>query len=442
MYPTFSLFIITFAALKVRYYYRMTKKMPVENSREMIGELKGIRIEDYTYGLPDERIAKFPLEQREASKLLVYDDGRIDEKHFYEVPEILGPGKMLVFNNTKVIYARILFRKPTGAMIEVFCLEPYRPSDYAQSFAACGRCEWKCMVGNLRKWKEGTIYCTYRFEGKEYRLAATRKCREENDVIVEFAWDTPLSFSEVLEYCGRIPIPPYLNRESEEEDKIRYQTVYSKNEGSVAAPTAGLHFSLPVLKALREKGVAIEELTLHVGAGTFRPVKSETIGGHDMHTEHISVRREVIEHLYVHQEDVIAVGTTSVRSLESLYWMGVKRILGCEDFSSLGQWEAYALPAGYTLRESMAALLAWFDERDAELLKAQTTIIIVPGYTYRVIAAMFTNFHQPQSTLLLLVAAAIGEDWRKVYDYALAHDFRFLSYGDSSLLKIGKDKKV
>ena len=419
----------------------MTKKIAIENSRDMVEKLKEIRIEDYIYDLPDERIAKFPLENREASKLLIYDEGRIDERHFYEVPEILDAGKMLVFNNTKVIYARILFQKVTGAMIEVFCLEPYRPSDYVQSFAAYGKCEWKCMVGNLKKWKEGTIYCHYQFEGKEYQLAATLKFREENDVIVEFTWDASASFSEVLECCGRIPIPPYLNRESEEKDKIRYQTVYSKNEGSVAAPTAGLHFSIPVLKALREKGITIEELTLHVGAGTFRPVKSETIGGHDMHTEHISVRREVVEHLCTHPENIIAVGTTSVRTLESLYWMGVKRILGDEDFSSLGQWEAYDLPSGYSLKESMTALLGWFDEQDAELLKATTTIIIVPGYSYRVITAMFTNFHQPQSTLLLLVAAAIGEDWHKVYDYALTHDFRFLSYGDSSLLKVRKDKK-
>ena len=236
----------------------MTKKIAIENSRDMVEKLKEIRIEDYIYDLPDERIAKFPLENREASKLLIYDEGRIDERHFYEVPEILDAGEMLVFNNTKVIYARILFQKVTGAMIEVFCLEPYRPSDYVQSFAAYGKCEWKCMVGNLKKWKEGTIYCHYQFEGKEYQLAATLKFREENDVIVEFTWDAPASFSEVLECCGRIPIPPYLNRESEEDDKIRYQTVYSKNEGSVAAPTAGLHFSIPVLKALREKGITIE----------------------------------------------------------------------------------------------------------------------------------------------------------------------------------------
>lgn len=420
----------------------MTKKIPAENFPESTGNLKNIRIEDYTYDLPEGRIAKFPLEKRDASKLLIYNDGEISERHFFDVPEILNSDNMLVFNNTKVIYARVLFQKVTGAVIEVFCLEPYVPADYVQSFASYGRCEWKCMVGNLKKWKEGTIYCRYQIEGVEYQLAATQKVREENDVIVEFTWDSSLSFSEVLECCGRIPIPPYLNRESEDDDKIRYQTVYSKNEGSVAAPTAGLHFSLPVLDALREKEVRIEELTLHVGAGTFRPVKSETIGGHDMHTEHISVRRNVVSHLFHHPEKVIAVGTTSVRTLESLYWMGVKRILGDADFNSLGQWEVYSLPSFYSVKESMAALLLWFDEYDTELLKAKTTIIIVPGYTYRVITAMFTNFHQPQSTLLLLVAAAIGEDWRKVYHYALTHDFRFLSYGDSSLLKVRTKKSV
>lgn len=420
----------------------MTKKIPAENFPESTGDLKNIRIEDYTYDLPEGRIAKFPLEKRDASKLLIYNDGEISERHFFDVPEILNSDNMLIFNNTKVIYARVLFQKTTGAVIEVFCLEPYVPADYVQSFASYGHCEWKCMVGNLKKWKEGTIYCHYQIDGVEYRLAATQKVREENDVIVEFTWDSSLSFSEVLECCGRIPIPPYLNRESEDDDKIRYQTVYSKNEGSVAAPTAGLHFSLPVLDALREKGVRIEELTLHVGAGTFRPVKSETIGGHDMHTEHISVRRDVVSHLFHHPEKVIAVGTTSVRTLESLYWMGVKRILGDADFNSLGQWEVYSLPSFYSVKESMAALLLWFDEYDTELLKAKTTIIIVPGYTYRVITAMFTNFHQPQSTLLLLVAAAIGEDWRKVYHYALTHDFRFLSYGDSSLLKVRTKKSV
>ena len=406
-----------------------------------LDKLRNIRIEDYTYNLPDERIAKFPLAEREASKLLIYRGGRIEESRFSEVRRLLRAGQMLVFNNTKVIHARLFFRKATGAVIEVFCLEPYLPVDYAQNFAARDSCEWSCMVGNLKKWKEGSIACDFTYGEATYRLTAEKVRQQEGELIIRFSWTGGLSFSEVLEGCGRIPIPPYLNRESEASDEVRYQTVYSKNEGSVAAPTAGVHFSVPVLKALREKGITIEELTLHVGAGTFRPVKSETIGGHDMHTEHISVRREVVEHLCTHPENIIAVGTTSVRTLESLYWMGVKRILGDEDFSSLGQWEAYDLPSGYSLKESMTALLGWFDERDVELLKAKTTIIIVPGYSYRVITAMFTNFHQPQSTLLLLVAAAIGEDWHKVYDYALAHDFRFLSYGDSSFLKVRKDKK-
>ncbi|WP_294140725.1 S-adenosylmethionine:tRNA ribosyltransferase-isomerase [uncultured Sanguibacteroides sp.] len=402
----------------------------------MLEELKGIRIEEYTYDLPDERIAKFPLENRDASKLLVYEEGKIRERHFNEVPDMLNAGQTLIFNNTKVIYARILFQKVTGAAIEVFCLEPYLPADYVQNFAAVRSCEWKCMVGNLKKWKEGIIVCRYHWDGVEGRLKATRVKQEENDVIVRFEWDDPISFSEVLEHCGKIPIPPYLNRDSEENDKIRYQTVYSKNEGSVAAPTAGLHFSISVLDRLRAKGIMIEELTLHVGAGTFKPVKSETIGEHSMHTEHISIQRELVEHLYEYPDDIIAVGTTSVRSLESLYWMGVKRLEGDKNFNILGQWEVYTLPRHYSLREAMASLLQWYKEQDTEMLKAQTTIIIVPGYRFRVISSMFTNFHQPQSTLLLLVAAAIGEDWKKVYRYALEHDFRFLSYGDSSFLKI------
>lgn len=404
----------------------------------MLEELKGIRIKDYTYDLPEERIAKFPLENREASKLLIYEDGKISERCFHEVPALMDAGKLLVFNDTKVIYARILFRKATGAAIEVFCLEPYLPEDYIRNFATCGSCTWKCMVGNLKKWKEGTIICRYGYEGSVLQLNATRVGQEDNDILVRFDWEAPISFSEVLECCGKIPIPPYLNRESGEDDKIRYQTVYSKNEGSVAAPTAGLHFSLDVLERLREKGVATGTLTLHVGAGTFKPVKSATIGEHDMHTEHISIRRELVEMLYHHPEEIIAVGTTSVRSLESLYWMGVKCLEGEKEFYRMGQWETYNLPEGYSLKESMAALLGWFRENNTELLNAKTGIIIVPGYRFRVISALFTNFHQPQSTLLLLVAAAIGEDWRRVYRYALERGFRFLSYGDSSLLNVRK----
>ena len=414
----------------------MAKDSGEQNSRQFLEALQGISVEHYTYDLPEERIAKFPLAERDASRLLVYRDGTITERPFRDAPALFGGRETLVFNNTRVIHARLLFRKSTGALIEIFCLEPSSPVDYATNFAATGACEWRCMVGNLRKWKEGTVVCDFESEGRQYRLEANKIGMEGNDVLVSFSWDAPLSFSEVLEHCGRIPIPPYLNRESEASDDVRYQTVYSKNDGSVAAPTAGLHFTPSVIDTLRGRGVDIEELTLHVGAGTFKPVKAPTIGGHDMHTEHIVVPRRVVERLREHPDEVVAVGTTSVRTLESLYWMGVKRLLGREDFSEVGQWEAYTLPASYSLPEAMAALLDWFDAAGTDLLKARTTIIILPGYRYRVISAMFTNFHQPRSTLLLLVAAAIGDDWQRVYRYALDHGFRFLSYGDSSFLKI------
>lgn len=408
----------------------------------VVEDLKNIRIEDYTYDLPDERIAKFPLPERDASKLLVYEEGKIKETLFPEVKHILQAGQTLIFNNTKVIHARIFFQKTTGANIEVFCLEPSQPADYAQNFAARGTCVWHCMVGNLKKWKDGRIESRFEYEGQECVLTAEKTEQREGNVSVRFSWNLDISFSEVLECRGRLPIPPYLNRESEESDEIRYQTVYSKEEGSVAAPTAGLHFSKNSLETLKNEGVNIQELTLHVGAGTFRPVKAEKIGGHDMHTEHIMISRELITRLREKSDDIIAVGTTSVRTLESLYWIGVKRLEGIEDFYSVGQWDAYSLPSHHSLRESMAALAGWFEESGQETLKAQTTIIIVPGYKFRVIDAMFTNFHQPQSTLLLLVAAAIGEDWRKVYNHAMKNNFRFLSYGDSSFLKIREENKL
>lgn len=406
-----------------------------------LNELKNIRIEEYSYELSEGRIARFPLANRESSKLLMYEEGEIKEGVFSDVRRVLKPGQTLIFNNTKVIHARLFFQKETGAHIEVFCLEPFQPADYARNFATSGSCEWSCMVGNLKKWKEGAISCMFDWQGKQVTLQAVKlEAKAGGEVIVRFSWNADLSFSEVLEHCGKIPIPPYLNRESEESDKIRYQTVYSKNEGSVVAPTAGLHFTDAILKDLRSQGVNIEELTLHVGAGTFRPVKAETIGGHDMHTEHIVVPRKLVFSLRDKRAEVIAVGTTSVRTLESLYWMGVKLLEGYTDFNSVKQWECYDLPAHYTLGQAMEALAGWFERSGEEWLKASTTIIILPGYRYRVIDAMFTNFHQPQSTLLLLVAAAIGEDWKKVYAYALAHDFRFLSYGDSSLLRIRNKK--
>ncbi len=405
-----------------------------------VEDFKNIRIEDYTYDLPEERIAKFPLARREASRLLVYEEGNICERRFSDVTDMLHPGQTLVFNNTKVIHARLFFRKPTGAVIEVFCLEPYKPADYACNFSARRECWWKCMVGNLKKWKEGVISCRFGVGEGECVLEATAVEQRQGEVVVHFAWNRDITFSEVLEECGKIPIPPYLNRESEASDEIRYQTIYSREEGSVAAPTAGLHFTRDILSHLRQKEVGIAELTLHVGAGTFRPVKADTVGGHEMHTEHLVISRTLIDALLHTSGDVVAVGTTSVRTLESLYWMGVKRLAGEEDFFILGQWEAYALPGRYSLREALEALAGWFEETHLEVLKARTTIIIVPGYRFRVVGAMFTNFHQPQSTLLLLVGAAVGEDWRRIYDYALKHDFRFLSYGDSSFLRIRSER--
>ena len=405
-----------------------------------LDKLRNIRIEDYTYNLPDERIAKFPLAEREASKLLIYRGGRIEESRFSEVRHLLGAGQMLVFNNTKVIHARLFFRKATGAVIEVFCLEPYLPVDYAQNFAARDSCEWSCMVGNLKKWKEGSIACDFTYGEATYRLTAEKVRQQEGELIIRFSWTGGLSFSEVLEGCGRIPIPPYLNRETQESDKETYQTVYSKIKGSVAAPTAGLHFTPRVLDALREKGVALEELTLHVGAGTFKPVKSEEIEGHEMHTEYISVNRSTLEKLVAHEGKAIAVGTTSVRTLESLYHIGVTLLHNpnaTEEDLHVKQWQPYetALETAATPAvDALQAIIAYLDRHHMETLHSSTQIIIAPGYEYRIVKAMVTNFHQPQSTLLLLVSAFLHGDWRKIYDYALAHDFRFLSYGDSSLL--------
>lgn len=410
----------------------------MEKEGVLLEELKNIRIEEYTYHLPEERIAKFPLANRSASKLLLYQEGKIEERNFTEVEQLLTSDQMLIFNNTKVIHARLFFQKMTGAVIEIFCLEPHSPIDYACNFASTQICEWICMVGNLKKWKEGILECHFEHQGQICSLKAEKIQQLEGEVIVRFSWTPGLSFSEVLEACGRIPIPPYLNRESEESDQIRYQTVYSQEEGSVAAPTAGLHFTEELLEKLQMKGVKTFALTLHVGAGTFRPVKTEYIGGHDMHTEHLMVHRRLVEELRDKNSEVIAVGTTSVRTLESLYWMGVKRLVGDPNFSVLEQWDAYVLPQNYSLMEAMQALVEWFEITREELLKARTTIIIVPGYSFRVIDMMFTNFHQPQSTLLLLVAAAVGRDWRKIYDYALLHHFRFLSYGDSSLFVLKK----
>ena len=405
---------------------------------------KHIHISDYQYPLPDERIAKFPIAQRDHSKLLVYRHGEVGEDVFYHLPDYLPKGSLMVFNNTKVIQARMHFRKSTGALIEVFLLEPAEPSDYELMFQTSGHCAWYCLVGNLKKWKEGTLERTLNNENGTLTVKATRGPVHGTSYRIDFSWTGGLSFAEVIDSMGELPIPPYLNRETQESDKTTYQTVYSKIKGSVAAPTAGLHFTDQVLQAIDSAGIDREELTLHVGAGTFKPVKSEEIEGHEMHTEFISVRRSTIQKLIDHQASAIAVGTTSVRTLESLYYMGLKIMQNpelSEEQLHVAQWEPYESEKGIvnsdkfaTAVQALKALADWMDARQLEVLHSSTQIIIAPGYDYHIVKMLVTNFHQPQSTLLLLVSAFVKGDWRKIYDYALTHDFRFLSYGDSSLL--------
>ena len=397
-----------------------------------------IRISEYNYPLADERIAKYPLAQRDHSKLLIYNKGEVGEDVFYNLPSHLPQGALMVFNNTKVIQARMHFRKTTGALIEVFLLEPAAPTDYELMFQTTGHCAWYCLVGNLKKWKEGTLEREIEVRGSRLTVRATRGELHGTSYRVDFEWSGDVSFAEIIDVMGELPIPPYLNRATEERDKTTYQTVYSKIKGSVAAPTAGLHFTPEVLAALDAHGVEREELTLHVGAGTFKPVKSEEIEGHEMHTEFISVRRETIKKLIDHHACAIAVGTTSVRTLESLYFMGLK-VMQNPDLSEselhVSQWEPYSLPDDSADAETaLQALASWMDSHHLSVLHSSTQIIIAPGYDYRIVKMLVTNFHQPQSTLLLLVSAFVKGDWHRIYDYALAHDFRFLSYGDSSLL--------
>lgn len=404
-----------------------------------------IHISDYQYDLPDERIAKFPMARRDQSKLLIYKKGEVGEDIFYHLPDYLPKGALMVFNNTKVIQARMHFRKTdangehTGALIEVFLLEPAEPADYEQMFQTTGHCAWYCLVGNLKKWKEGPLTRIIEVEGTQVEVKATRGPIHGTSHRIDFTWNGDVSFATIIDTMGELPIPPYLNRETQDSDKATYQTVYSKIKGSVAAPTAGLHFTPEVLADLDAHGIEREELTLHVGAGTFKPVKSEEMEGHEMHTEYISVRRDTITKLLNHDCQAIAVGTTSVRTLESLYYMGLKVIANpdlTEDQLHVSQWEPYHkgdCPQCDTQR-SLQALASWMDAHHLEVLHASTQIIICPGYDYKIVRMLVTNFHQPQSTLLLLVSAFVGGDWHKIYDYALAHDFRFLSYGDSSLL--------
>ena len=396
-----------------------------------------IDINTFDYPLPDERIAKFPLEQRSASKLMVYRNGEISENRFGSLPEQLPKGSLLVFNNTKVIRARVIMHKPSGARIEVFCLEPHKPADYERAFAVKGEAEWSCIVGNVKKWKEGQVEINFEYEGEPTQLRAWIVERGEREHIVRFEWDVDLTFGQLLEHLGRIPIPPYLNRESEEIDLTRYQTVYSKFEGSVAAPTAGLHFTPELISQMQSDGFEFEEVTLHVGAGTFLPVKSEDAAQHPMHTEHFEVRLSTLERLLAHDCNITAVGTTSVRTLESLPVLGWRvRQSGTPDAERvIGQWEAYDIPADYTGREVLEDLIGYMRANGLERMKAATQIMITPlGFKFRIVKRIITNFHQPKSTLLLLVSAYVGDDWRRMYDYALANGFRFLSYGDSSLL--------
>lgn len=403
-------------------------------------DTKHIQIKDFNYNLPDERIAKFPLAKRDNSKLLLYRHGEVTEDVFYNIAQYLPKGALMVFNNTKVIQARLHFRKETGALIEVFLLEPYMPADYEQMFQTTGHCSWLCMIGNLKKWKEGTLKRTFDVKGKEVTLVAERKEDVHKSYRVDFSWDaSDVSWAELLDAVGELPIPPYLNRETQESDKTTYQTVYSKVKGSVAAPTAGLHFTPEVLADIDRHGIDREELTLHVGAGTFKPVKSEEIQDHEMHTEYICVHRQTLEKLIRHEAKAIAVGTTSVRTLESLYYIGVKleKTLDLsEEELHVCQWEPYenAVAKPITPLKAIENILAYLDKHGLSALHASTQIIIAPGYEYNIVKMLVTNFHQPQSTLLLLVSAFVHGDWRKIYDYALAHDFRFLSYGDSSLL--------
>ncbi|MBN2805156.1 MAG: S-adenosylmethionine:tRNA ribosyltransferase-isomerase [Prolixibacteraceae bacterium] len=398
---------------------------------------KNIRIEDYQYLLPDERVAKYPLEQRDQSKLLVLKQGQISDRHFYQLHHELPANSTLIFNNTKVIRARLFFHKETGAKIEIFILDPVEPSDYALNFQQTERCRWKCIVGNLKKWKDESLQLQVNIKGKTILLKAENIAEAGNGRIIEFSWNQgEFTFSEILEAAGNIPIPPYLHRESEAIDLERYQTIYSSIKGSVAAPTAGLHFTGNVLKSLASKGIDTAELTLHVGAGTFQPVKSETIGEHAMHTEHFAITRSFLENLAKQQGPLIAVGTTSVRTLESLYQMAVK--IGREPEISpeklnISQWEAYELDEKISRSMAIDRLIAYLDRKGYEQINAATQIIIVPGYHFGMIDAMITNFHQPASTLLLLIAAFIGDDWKNVYQHALDKTYRFLSYGDSNL---------
>ena len=391
-------------------------------------EMKPIYIADYNYPLPDERIAKYPLAERDHSKLLVYRDGKVSEDRFYHIGDYIAPHSLLVYNNTRVIQARLKFHKSSGARIEVFCLEPIAPHDYQLSLGSTTGCTWKCMVGNAKKFNVESL--ELRVERLGVTLRVSKGEQRGNTYEVHFSWDNEkVSFAEILDAVGELPIPPYLNRKTEESDKRTYQTVYSRIKGSVAAPTAGLHFTERVLDDIRSRGIETEELTLHVGAGTFLPVKTADANEHTMHTEIIAVQKKAIEHIISKLGHIVAVGTTSMRTLESLYF------IGCHpDQPTVGQFEPYENEFTLSVKDSLQAIVDYLEATGQETLHAETQIMIKPGYEFRVVDQLITNFHQPQSTLLLLVSAFVKGDWKTIYDYALSHDFRFLSYGDSSIL--------
>lgn len=409
--------------------------------------MKPIYIADYNYDLPDERIAKYPIPQRDHSKLLVYRDGQVSEDRFFNVGDYIAPDSLLIYNNTRVIQARLEFHKPTGARVEVFCLEPLAPHDYQLSLSSTTGCTWKCMVGNAKKWREEAISQELTINGRPIRFSAHKEQTLGNTYAVRFEWDgEKVSFAEILDAIGELPIPPYLNRKTEESDKTTYQTVYSRIKGSVAAPTAGLHFTESVLNDLRSRGIETDEVTLHVGAGTFLPVKTADANEHTMHSEIIAVPKSTIEHIQRKLSKIVAVGTTSMRTLESLYFIGCQLrhldISTSQDIEiHVDQFEPYeprAKSQELSAKEALQAILEYLDATGQDTLHAATQIMIKPGYTFHVVDQLITNFHQPQSTLLLLVSAFVGGDWRTIYNYALSHDFRFLSYGDSSILNLRK----
>ena len=410
----------------------------MENTDKLLEKVTGIAISDYAYELPDDKIAKYPLAERDESKLLVWKNGQIMDEQFTQLPRHLPANSLLVFNNTKVIRARLHFLKETGARIEIFCLDPVDPSDYQIAFQTTRSCVWKCMIGNQKKWKGERLKKLIYIDEIAIELSAEQIDYTHNKSLIRFSWNNPsFEFSRVIEAAGSLPIPPYLNRETEQSDLERYQTVYSKIKGSVAAPTAGLHFTDRVFDHLKQDGHELAELTLHVGAGTFQPVKSETILGHEMHAENFYLRRDFLQKLLDHPGKIIAVGTTSVRTLESMYWLGVQAInhptINVEDLK-VSQWEAYEkAPATISRKDALQALIALLDKSNSDFLSASTQIIIVPGYQFRIMDGLITNFHQPQSTLLLLISAYLGDQWKTIYDHALQNNYRFLSYGDSNL---------